>query len=139
MAKKINEFMTPDPVVLPETATAVEAAKTMRDEAIGSVIVQRDGGICGIVTDRDIVVRVLAEGRDAAHARLGDICSQELATVEPDDDLGKAIRLMRDKAIRRVPVVDRGQPVGILTLGDLAAERDPESALGTISAAPPNC
>ncbi len=139
MAKKIREYMTPDPVVLPETATAVDAAQQMRDASIGAVIVQRDGQVCGIVTDRDIVVRALAAGRDATQTPLGDICSHDdLATVGPDDDLGKAIRLMRDKAIRRLPVIDGGLPVGIVSLGDLAAEREPDSALGTISAAPPN-
>jgi len=91
-----------------------------------------------MVTDRDLVVRSLAEARDPATTTLADICSHPILSVSPTDSVEHAVRLMRTHAIRRVPVVDRGQAVGIVSLGDLAVERDPHSALGEISAAPPD-
>jgi CBS domain-containing protein len=110
----------------------------MRDAGIGDVIVERDGEVCGIVTDRDIVVRVAAENRTPGDVRLGDICSRELATLAATDIVEDAVRLMADKALRRLPVLDGGRAVGIVSLGDLAIERDPESALASISGAPSN-
>ena len=85
-----------------------------------------------------VVVRVVAEGRDMANTRLQDICSQELTTISPDKAVDEAVRLMRDKAIRRLPVVEHGKPVGVVSIGDLALEKDPDSALGEISGAPAN-
>jgi CBS domain-containing protein len=137
MSKTVSEIMTGHPATLPTTATMVDAARIMRDKNIGDVIVLDDGSVCGIVTDRDIVVRGLAQNGDAK-ATLGDICSKDLATLAPDDKIGEAIKLMEQKAVRRLPVIDGGKPVGIVTLGDLAGDRDPKSALGQVSAAPPN-
>jgi CBS domain-containing protein len=134
----VQEVMTTDPVALDASETVGEAARRMKAEDIGDVIVVQDGRICGVVTDRDIVVRVLAEGRDPNQTQLGDVCSREVATVSPDDDLTAAGDLMRDRAVRRVPVVENGKPVGIVSIGDLAIERDPDSALSHISAAPPS-
>jgi CBS domain-containing protein len=124
--------------VLPGTASVHEAAQAMRDADIGDVIVIENQRVCGIVTDRDIVVRTVAEARDPATTTLADICSHPLLIVSPTDSVEKAVRLMGTYALRRVPVVEAGQPVGIVSLGDLAVERDPGSALGDISAAPPN-
>ena len=138
MAQQIRELMTPNPVALPGTASVHEAARAMRDADIGDVIVIENNRVCGIVTDRDIVVRTLAEGRDPATTTLADLCSHALLTVTPTDSVEEAVRLMRTHAIRRLPVVEGGQPVGIVSLGDLAVERDPGSALGDISSAPPN-
>jgi CBS domain-containing protein len=138
MAQQIRELMTPNPVVLPGTASVHEASRAMRDAQIGDVIVIENNEVCGIVTDRDIVVRILAETRDPATTTLADICSHSLVTVTPTDSVEEAVRLMRAHAIRRLPVVDGGQAVGIVSLGDLAVERDPGSALGKISGAPPN-
>jgi CBS domain-containing protein len=138
MAQQIRELMTPNPVVLPGTASVHEAAQAMRDADIGDVIVIENQRVCGIVTDRDIVVRTVAEARDPATTTLADICSHPLLIVSPTDSVEKAVRLMGTYALRRVPVVEAGQPVGIVSLGDLAVERDPGSALGDISAAPPN-
>jgi CBS domain-containing protein len=136
MAQSIREVMTPDPVTLPATATLEEAARCMKDEDIGDVLVVDNGVLRGIVTDRDIVIRGLAEGR--ASARLGDICSSELVALLPDDSVDDAVRLMREHAVRRLPVVEDGKPVGMVSIGDLAVERDRESALADISAAPAN-
>jgi CBS domain-containing protein len=102
------------------------------------VIVIENNQVCGIVTDRDIVVRAVAETQDPATTTLADICSHSLLTVTPTDSVEEAVRLMRTHAIRRLPVVEGGQAVGILSLGDLAVERAPGSALGGISGAPPN-
>jgi CBS domain-containing protein len=138
MAQQIRELMTPNPVVLPGTASVHEAARAMRDANIGDVIVLEHNQICGMVTDRDIVVRLVAEARDPASTTLADLCSHAVVTVRPTDTLEDAVRLMRTHAIRRLPVVEGGQAVGMVSLGDLAVERDPHSALGDISAAPPN-
>jgi CBS domain-containing protein len=138
MAQQIRELMTPNPVALPGTASVHEAAQAMRDADIGDVIVIENNRVCGIITDRDIVVRTLAEARDPATTTLADICSHPLLSVSPTDSVAHAVRLMRTHALRRLPVVEGGQPVGIVSLGDLAVERDPGSALGEISAAPPN-
>jgi CBS domain-containing protein len=138
MAQQIRELMTPNPIMLPGTASVHEAARAMRDAQIGDVIVIEHDQVCGIVTDRDIVVRTVAETRDPATTPLADICSHNLLTVTPTDSVEEAVRLMRTHAVRRLPVVDGGRAVGIVSLGDLAVERDPGSALGEISGAPPN-
>ena len=139
MADRIRDVMTSEPETLPAGATVREAAETMRANDIGDVIAIDDkGGIVGIVTDRDIAVRVVAEGRDPRATRIEDIASRELTAVSPDDPLERAVELMRERAVRRLPVVKRGKVVGIVSIGDLAAERDAGPALADISAAPPN-
>ncbi len=138
MAPTVRDVMTANPVTLSAQAPVLDAAKKMREADIGDVIVLDGDSICGVVTDRDIVVRVLAEEREPAGTKLGEICSRDLATVSPDDDLTRAGDLMRERSVRRVPVVEDGKAVGIVSMGDLALERDPDSALGEISAAAPN-
>ena len=139
MTEYIRDVMTTNPETLPESTTVREAAETMRANDIGDVVIVDDNGaISGILTDRDIVVRVVAEGRDPRVTRIGDIASRELTAASPDDPVDRAVQLMRDKAIRRLPAVDKGKPVGIVSIGDLALDRDPGSALADISAAPPN-
>jgi len=133
-------MMTPDPIALPQTASVFDAAQTMRDASIGDVVVLNDDRVCGIVTDRDSVVRAIAAGRDPRSTKLVDICSRELTTLRAEDNIGTAVQLMREHAIRRLPVVKNGRPVGMLTLGDLAIEDDSKSALADLSAArPPTC
>ena len=139
MTEYIRDVMTTNPETLPESTTVREAAETMRANDIGDVVIVDDNGaISGILTDRDIVVRVVAEGRDPRVTRIGDIASHELTAASPDDPVDRAVQLMRERAIRRLPVVDKGKPVGIVSIGDLALDRDPDSALADISAAPPN-
>jgi len=132
--------MTARPVTLDEDASVVEAARAMRDGDFGSIIiVKEDGGaVSGVVTDRDIVVRVVAEGVDPKNVRLGDICEGDVVTAGPEDPVDKVADLMRAKAIRRVPVVEGGHLVGVVSLGDLAKKMDEGPALADISAAPPN-
>ena len=135
----LRDLMTPDPIVLDAHKTIGEAAKAMKACDIGDVLVERDGKLCGIVTDRDLVVRCLADGAtDTKSTPLGDVCTEGIATLDVDADVGEAIRLMEQRAIRRLPIMEAGQAVGIVSLGDLAIARDAESALGRISAAAPN-
>ena len=138
MKGTVKDVMTSRPISLSSDATVVEAARRMREADIGPVVVMDGEKIRGIVTDRDIVVRCVAEGGDVRTAKVGDVCSADVTTVASDATIEEAARLMRDKALRRLPVVDRGKPVGIVTLGDLAVQADPSSALGGISAASPN-
>ena len=138
MAQSIRDVMTANPISMPAAASVADAARAMRDAHIGDVIVLDDGRICGIATDRDIVVRAVAEGRDPFTTKVADICSQELTTLSPTDSVDDAVYLMREKAIRRLPVVEGGKPIGIVSIGDLAKSLDAHSALGYISAAPPN-
>lgn len=139
MPQKIRDVMSSDPVSLPVSTPIQQAARTMRDQDIGDVIVLDDADqICGIVTDRDIVVRALAEGKDPSETLVGEVCSRNLATVSADDEVGDVIRLMSERAIRRVPVVEEGRAIGIVSIGDLAVTQDPDSALADISSAPAN-
>lgn len=130
--------MTPGPISVTIDSTLLDAARMMRDEAIGDVLVVDDEGVRGMVTDRDIVVRGLAEGRDPSSTPVIEVCSEELVTVQEDESVQRAVELMREHALRRLPVCRGDEVVGVVSLGDLAIERDPTSALGDISAAPSN-
>lgn len=138
MADTLRDVMTSDPTTLATSASVRDAARVMADQSIGNVIVMQDDNVYGIVTDRDITVRAVAEGRDPQSTTVGDICTTNPQTLSPDDSVREAVQLMRDSAVRRIPVVENGRPVGIVALGDLAVERDPDSALSEISAAPPD-
>jgi CBS domain-containing protein len=143
VSRRIGEVMTARPRALPLDATLFEAARIMRDHGIGDVLVTLSGRLCGLVTDRDIVIRGVAENRDAAHTPLSDVCTAQPVTLGPDDDTDTALRLMRREAVRRLPVVDEQQrPVGIVTIGDIAAADGAADggveALRAISTAPPN-
>ena len=138
MAQMVRDVMSRQPLTVEDSATVMDAARAMREANIGDVIVLKGGSICGMVTDRDIVIRAVAEGRDPKSIKVGEICSRDVATVGPDEMVDKVISLMRQKAIRRVPVVEGGKPVGVVSLGDLAIEKDSKSALADISAAQPN-
>ena len=139
--QKIQDVMTKAVHSVSEDASIREVARLMRDQKIGDVLVtDPQGKLLGIITDRDIVVRAVAdEGNDLDQLRAKDICTGDrIVTLHPTDGVDEAIRLMTEKAIRRIPVVENEQPVGIVTIGDLAAQRDPDSALGQISQAAPN-
>ena len=138
MTKRVAEVMTKDPVAVHLDVVLTEAAKIMRDHSIGDVLVISDGHLCGVLTDRDIVVRAVAENRDPRRTTVGDVCSADIAALEPDADATDAARLMRARAIRRIPVVSDGEPVGVVSMGDLAIERDKKSVLSDISKAPAN-
>lgn len=139
MTQHVRDVMTTDPVTVEPLTSVTEVARMMRDEDIGAVLVTEGGELRGLVSDRDLVVRAVAGGGDPGRTTVATACSEDLVTVGPDDDLGRAVHVMREHSVRRVPVVDEGHhAVGIVSIGDLAIERDPDSALGDISAAEPN-
>ena len=136
---RVGALMTKTVVQLPAEANLVEAAGAMRDVDIGDVVVTARGVLVGLVTDRDIVVRAVAEGKDPATTRLSDVITGDVVLVREDASLEDAAELMRQHSVRRLVVTDDvGQVAGVISLGDLAAVRDPASTLGSISSAPPN-
>ena len=138
MAQAVRDVMTTDLETCPTDTPIEQVARTMRDRDIGDVLVTEGDRLRGIVTDRDLVVRCLAEKADPSTTTVGGAVSGDLVVVTPDMPVEEAIRLMAEHSVRRLPVVEDGRPVGILTMGDLAMERDPSSVLADVSAAPPN-
>jgi CBS domain-containing protein len=138
MARIVSEIMTVAPETVEASAPARDAARAMRDGDLGAIVVLDGGALYGIVTDRDVAIRLVAEDRDPATTTVGEIASRDPTAIESDRPEEDAVALMRERALRRLPVVEDGQPVGILTLGDLAVERHPDSALADISASDPN-
>jgi CBS domain-containing protein len=138
MAQTVEEIMTRDPRTVATDDSLLDAARAMRDDDIGDVVVTEGGRVAGILTDRDITIRAVAEGRDPQSTKVGDVFTSGVQTLEPDDSVEDAIRTVREHDIRRLPVVKDGRAVGILSLGDLAVERDTGSALADISAASPD-
>ncbi|MDQ1050587.1 CBS domain-containing protein [Streptomyces sp. V4I2] len=138
MTQHVSDIMTSAPVTVEPRTSVTAVARIMRDQDLGAVIVTDGDELRGLVTDRDLVVRSLAEGGDPEQTTVAGACSDDLVTLTPEDDVAHAVELMREHAVRRLPVVEGGRPVGIVALADLAMERDPDSALGDISAARPN-
>ena len=134
----VGEFMTTRLVTMDGTDTLAAAAQEMRDSAIGDVIVTKGDDLIGIVTDRDITVRGVAEQLDVNTATLDQILSPDVITVNQYDDAVAAADLMRTYGVRRLPVIDEGRLIGLVSLGDLAVEREPQSVLADISADDPN-
>jgi CBS domain-containing protein len=118
--------MTGSPTTCEPSTTIVEAAKVMAQEDVGPVPIVEGGRIVGIVTDRDLVVRVLAEGRDPTSTTIGEIASADLVTVRPDTGLDEALQLMAQNQVRRLPVVEGDQLVGIVAQADVARAADEE-------------
>lgn|SRR5688500_10304650 len=138
MARTVEEIMTRDPQTVSADDPVVEAARIMRDRDIGDVIVLQNGDVGGIVTDRDIAIRGVADGRDPQSTSVSEVCTTGIEAIEPSASVDDALRKMRDADIRRLPVVEGGRAVGIISLGDLAVEREPDSTLADISAAAPD-
>ncbi|MFB7463567.1 CBS domain-containing protein [Streptomyces sp. NPDC056224] len=139
MTRQVHEVMTERPVAVEKQTSLAEAARVMRDAGIGDVLVVDEGRLRGILTDRDLVIRAIAESRDPSDTTVQSVCTNELVTVRPDDGVDHAVDLMRRHALRRLPVeTEDGVLVGVVTLGDLAVEQDPASALSAISAAEPD-
>lgn len=137
--QSVGNVMTPEVIGVSPSAPVTEAAEMMREYDVGDVLVVEDGRAQGIVTDRDLAVRVLAAHREPESTTVREICSEDLISVLPDVPVSEAVGLMREHAIRRLPVIAAdGQPQGVVTIGDLAVAEDPKSALADISAAPPN-
>jgi CBS domain-containing protein len=131
MATVVREVMTREVCELPPSSTVTEAARAMRDRDLGDVVVAEDGSPRGVVTDRDIVLRAVAEGDDGG-LQLGEMCSRRLRTLSPDDSLEDAARCMRTAAVRRLVVVEDGRIVGVLSMGDLLAELEPGSPVAGV-------
>lgn len=117
---QVGDIMTRDVKTVPPDATFAEAARILHDNRISSVIVKGDDGPTGIVTERD-VVNLVAEGLNAAQTRVGDRMTRDLATVEPRTDIAEAARMMAERGIRHLPVVDAGALAGIVSIRDLTA------------------
>lgn len=138
MTATIADVMTRDPACVDISDAAIDAARRMRDIDAGDVIVTDNGRLAGIVTDRDIAIRLVAEGMGADTPVSEIFSSDDMATIGPQTDLADAVQLMRERAIRRIPVVEGDKPVGIVSIGDLATRMDPSSALADISEQPSN-
>jgi CBS domain-containing protein len=121
MGQHVRDVMTPGVQTVRLTDTAADAARMMRDSDVGSLPVLSAGNEpVGIVTDRDIAIRVVAEGRDPNTVRVSEIYSENPVTVEPDQPLDEALRLMAQHKVRRLPVVEDGRLVGVLAQADVA-------------------
>src|SRR4051795_12386151 len=134
MAQKVNEVMTHDPITVSADTPIAQVARKMREGDTGAILLEEDAKLAGIVTDRDIVIRAIADGADPSEP-IGSYATRDARSVTPDSPVEDAIAIMREDEVRRVPVVQDGRPVGIVSIGDLAMERDADSALADISAA----
>ena len=130
--------MTTDVRTVTHDTSVVDAARMMLQDDIGNVLVTEGGKVCGILTDRDIVIRGIARECDPKTTKVADVCTHDLVTLEATATVEEAKKLMADRAVRRLPVVENGRPVGIVSLGDVAMEDSGERALEEISAAPAN-
>jgi CBS domain-containing protein len=139
MTQQIKDVMTKQIHSVRRDATLRAVARVMKEHKIGAVLVtQADGSLLGLVTDRDLVVRGMASDRDVDKTSVAEICSTPPVKLDLTAMVDDAVRLMRERSVRRIPVVADGKPVGIISIGDLARARDPGSLLAQISAAPPN-
>ena len=123
---QIRDVMTGSPTTCEPSTTIVEVAKVMKQEDVGPVPVVEGDRLIGLVTDRDIVLRVIADGRDPSSTTIGDIASGDVATVTPDQSLDEALRIMAQKQVRRIPVVENDRIVGIVAQADVARAADEE-------------
>jgi CBS domain-containing protein len=120
MTKRVRDAMTEDPRSVGPSVSVVEAARLMRERDIGSLPVTDDEQLVGMITDRDITTRAVAEAADPERTSVGEVCSHDLISVEPDQDLDEALQLMARHQVRRLPVVENGRLVGIVAQADIA-------------------
>jgi len=139
MTQRVRDVMSPATVAVEPMTSVTRAARLMREENVGDVLVTYDCDLFGLLTDRDIVLRSVADGRDPDDTTVGSVCTPPpVVTLAPEDSTEHAVDLMRRHAVRRLPVVEHGGvPVGVVSLGDLAGTEDPHSALADISRAGP--
>src|SRR4051812_33544140 len=143
MAMKARDVMTPTTDMIPAGASVVDAARRMADGDFGAMpVCGTDGKLAGMITDRDIAVRLVAAGKDPNNAKVDDVIDHvETVTIGADDSLDEAIRTMRDHNVRRLPVIDGREVVGMLSQADVARaapDRQIGELIGAISSAPPN-
>ena len=122
MAQSVRDVMTPGVRSVSPSQSLAEAAEVMKGEDVGAVPVVEEGRLAGIVTDRDIVIRAVADRRDPQTVKVEEVASRDLVTVEPEQDLDEALALMARHQVRRLPVVEQGQLVGMLAQADVALE-----------------
>ena len=123
--RKIRDVMTSNPRTIEPSTTVQEAAKLMRDEDVGPIPIVENGSVSGIVTDRDIVLNVVAEGVDPTSTPVSQIASRDLITIDPEQTLDEALRLMGQHQVRRLPVCEEdGRLVGIIAQADIARQSD---------------
>jgi CBS domain-containing protein len=122
MGKHIRDVMTPGPETIQADRPAAEAAKLMKQTDAGMIPVLDNGNLVGTVTDRDIAIRLVAEGKDPQSTMVREIATTDPVTVEPDRDLDEALQLMAKHQVRRLPVVEQGRLVGVLAQADVARE-----------------
>jgi CBS domain-containing protein len=135
---RVSDVMSPDVVSVQLHDTLADAARAMREHNIGDVIVLNGDQLFGIVTDRDIVIRGIAEGFRAGVTEVKDIASKHVTSISPEDYVDDAMQTMKNEAIRRLPVVENGKVIGVISLGDVVLQEEPETVAADISAAPPN-
>jgi signal-transduction protein with cAMP-binding, CBS, and nucleotidyltransferase domain len=133
MDAKVRDVMTPGPIGVDYHQSVGEAARAMRDWGVGAILVVSNESLYGLVTDRDLVVRAVAEGRGADEP-VGPLSSGNLIGVDADADVHEAMRLMRQHAVHRLPVLEDGQVAGIVSPGDLAMQDEPDLAFAQLSA-----
>jgi signal-transduction protein with cAMP-binding, CBS, and nucleotidyltransferase domain len=124
MNAKVRDVMTPGPIGVDYYQSIGDAARTMRDWGVGAVLVVIGQALHGLVTDRDLAVRAVAESRGSDEP-VGPLASSDLVEVRADDDAAVAGRLMREHSVRRLPVIDHGQVTGVVSQGDLALHGNP--------------
>ena len=123
MAKKISELMSPNPCAIDANKPVAYAARMMKDEDVGLAPIVEGDRLVGTLTDRDIVTRVVAEGKDPQSVTVREVASTNLVTVDPKQDLDEALRLMASNQVRRLPVVEEGgRLVGVVAQADVARE-----------------
>jgi len=124
MANSVRDAMTEDPRSIGTSVSVVEAARLMREQDIGSLPITDEEKLVGMITDRDITTRVVAEAADPKMTPVEDVYSRDLVSVEPDNDLEEAPRLMARHQVRRLPVVENGRLVGIVAQADIALKEN---------------
>jgi CBS domain-containing protein len=123
MAKKISELMTPDPCAIEADKPVSYAARMLKDEDVGLAPIVEGDRLVGTLTDRDIVTRVVAEGKDPQSVTVREVASTDVVTVDPEQDLDEALRLMASNQVRRLPVVEEdGRLVGVVAQADVARQ-----------------
>jgi signal-transduction protein with cAMP-binding, CBS, and nucleotidyltransferase domain len=132
MVTRVRDVMTPGPIGVDYHQSIGDAARAMRDWGVGALLVVSDQGLCGVVTDKDLVVRAVAEARGPGEA-VGPLCSTDPIGVDVDADTAEAARLMRDNTVRRLPVLDAGEVTGVVSLGDLATHDDQARVLAAVA------
>ncbi len=123
----VRDSMTANPKTVSPETTAMEAAKVMATEDVGSLPVVVDEQLVGIVTDRDLVIQLVARGLDPKQVRVADVYTEQPVVATPDEQLGEALQRMAQEQVRRLPVVSDGQLVGMLAQADVARAAKPES------------